>query len=240
MQLTSTSHVLLEAIWKQSLFHHQLVSTFGEKLAEHIDKELGPFATDCHDPESSEDDCDGPDGHLQKLLPCSMQILGMCHITHNAQWAVTQHMREWKSWYRKLKNTAALLSRPNLMRRVLAVLSTGPIPHCRQVFHETAPALHEERWQVMQTYMAVALPQLQVLKHTWTREMLHDARQGEKEFDSVLFEETLNDEFFFSYFRMVQQLESNLQWWTKWSEGCACHEVFRTDLEDWSPAERKQ
>eukprot|EP00971_Amphidinium_carterae_P232139 4606566-Amphidinium_carterae.5 len=155
-------------------------------------------------------------------------------------WAVTVHMSQWRAWYLKLKNTAALLTRPNLMRRVIAVISTGPLPHCTQVFHETAPALHEERWQVVQNYIDVALPQLMVLKQVWTTSMLHSGRQ-EKEFDSALFHDTLHDDFFFfSYLRMVQLLESNVQWWTRWSEGCGCHEVFRCDLREWTQAERKQ
>eukprot|EP00971_Amphidinium_carterae_P193057 3831260-Amphidinium_carterae.1 len=38
-------------------------------------------------------------------------------------------MKQWSSWYTRLKNVSALLSNPDRMRRVRAVVQQGPLSH---------------------------------------------------------------------------------------------------------------
>eukprot|EP00971_Amphidinium_carterae_P041777 820906-Amphidinium_carterae.1 len=79
---------------------------------------MGPFKADIlSDTDSSSEDESREDLSNPRLLPRSLHIVGICHITHNAMWAVTTKMKQWTSWYARVKNVCALLSHPDRMRR---------------------------------------------------------------------------------------------------------------------------
>eukprot|EP00971_Amphidinium_carterae_P000717 14099-Amphidinium_carterae.1 len=238
--LTCFSQAPVSGIYKR------LVSEFGLSLAMHINNELGPFPDEADELSDGDDAGEEEEDKEVKLLPHSLHIPGICHVTHNALWEVTKHMESWEVWYSSLKNVAALLSNADRMRRVVAVIQESPLAHAASCFRRLAPALHEKRWSVVQDFLRIAYSQLLVLRQTWRAEMLSKTQSDSKshsdslrQFDAEAFANTLHDPFFFAYMRMVELVGSHLCWWTGWCEGCNCHEALAQN-QDMSTSEKAQ
>ena len=231
-------HVLIQ-VCQHVGFHERLCEAFGPSLASRVQNELGPFAGNM-DSDSSDDADMMDEADHQKLLPQSMHIMGICHITHNAMWQVTTHMQYWSTFYAALKNLAALLSDADKMRRVVTVIERGPLAGGIQVFSSLPPKLHEKRWSVIRDFMQMAYPQFLLLQQSWSHEMLGSSktRNADSDFEVQLLENTLQDPMFMAYWKMVEFVNDQIYTYSAWSEGCTCHEPVLI-ASDTSPAEKR-
>ena len=192
-----------------------------------VASESGSSDSDTSTGTLEQESCGGP-----RFMPRALYVPGMLHVLHNLCWDVTESMSYWGTFWSQLKNAAALLAHPDMLRRLAATCIMGSRQeHARELFSKACPELYEKRWGAVYAFMKSARAPLLVLRLAWQQSAFvaggNAAGQdgnAKSNFDPEAFTRTLSSNMFFAYLDMCLAVNKFVWSIAGWCEGCSCHE----------------
>jgi hypothetical protein len=97
----------------------------GDSVVHEPDPSSPVHLDDVADMETDESGMGDESRDTSHLFPNCIYIPGMLHLMHNLSWDLTEAMDHWPEFYPQLKNAAAILCSPDLLRRLISECISG-------------------------------------------------------------------------------------------------------------------